>query len=257
MYPTLFISHGAPNMVLGNSKTLKNINKFAKELKKPKYIIIFSAHYVTNELKMLDYEKPELLYDFYGFEKELYEYEYEIKSDKNISEKVLKHLNEKNINISIDKGKNTYDHGVWTTLAMMYKNLDIPVIQISIPTNYSNEQLIQLGKVLQEFKDEAMLIASGGLTHNLRDMSHSTQVKKYAKDFNDYIVNAVNNGNEKMLLDSVNKDTFYMNHPTPEHFWPLFIAFGNAQNKKGISFNSEMVYSNLSLECFVFDMKTV
>jgi len=253
MYPTLFISHGAPNMILGNSKTLKNINKFSKELKKPKYIIIFSAHYVTNELKMLDYEKPELLYDFYGFEKELYDYEYEIKSDKNISHKILNHLNQNGIDISIDKGKNSYDHGVWTTLAMMYKNLDIPVIQISLPQNYSSEQLIQVGEVLKEFKDEAMLIASGGLTHNLRDMSPSTQIKKYAKDFNDYIIDAVNSGDKQMLIDSVNKDTFYKNHPTPEHFLPLFVAFGNAQNKKGISFNSEMVYSNLSLECFVFD----
>lgn len=257
MYPTLFISHGAPNIILGNSFSLKNINKFAKSLKKPKYIIIFSAHYVTKNLKILDYEKPELLYDFYGFEKELYEFEYEIKSDKNISHKIIDHLNNKGIDISIDKGKNSYDHGVWTTLSMMYEKLDIPVIQISLPQNYSNEQLIKVGTVLQEFKNEAMIITSGGLTHNLRDMTATTNTKPYAKEFNDYILEAITKGDEQMLLDSVNNENFYMNHPTPEHFLPLFIAFGNAQNKKGISFNSEMVYSNISMECFVFDMKTV
>ena len=178
MYPSLFISHGAANIILGNSFSKKNIKKFAKTLEKPKYIIIFSAHYITNDLKILDYEKPELLYDFYGFEKELYEYEYEINNDKFCSIKVLKHLESNNLNASIHKGKNNFDHGVWTTLSMMYENLDIPVVQMSLPRSFSDE-----------------------------------------------------------------------------HFLPLFIAFGSALNKKGTSFNKEMVYSNISMECFAFDIK--
>lgn len=253
MYPTLFISHGAPNIILGDSSSKKNISKFAKSIEKPKYIIIFSAHYLTNDLKILDYEKTELLYDFYGFEKELYEYEFEINSDKNISIKLKNYLNDKGFNISIDKGKNSYDHGVWTTLSMMYKKVDVPVIQVSIPINYSPKELIKLGESLQEFKNEALIITSGGITHNLSDMSMDNNIKKYAKDFNEYIVNTINNGDEKMLLNSINMDIFYKNHPTSEHFLPLFIAFGNAKNKKGISFNSEIVYSNISMECFVFD----
>ncbi|RXJ64980.1 dioxygenase, partial [Halarcobacter ebronensis] len=47
MYSSLFISHGAPNIILQNSLSKANIKSFAKGLKKPKYIIIFSAHYVT------------------------------------------------------------------------------------------------------------------------------------------------------------------------------------------------------------------
>lgn len=255
MYPTLFISHGAPNIILGNSKTLKNINKFSKTLEKPKYIIIFSAHYVTKDLRILDYEKPELLYDFYGFEEGLYEYEYEINSDKDISEKILKDLKNKGLNISIDKGKNSYDHGVWTTLSMLYKKLDIPVIQLSLPQNFSETELIKLGESLLEYKKEAMIIASGGLTHNLRDMSFSTNIKKYAQDFNDLVVDAITKGDEEKLLASTKDKNFHLNHPTTEHFLPLLIAFGSAQNKKGVSFNNEISYSNISMECFAFDLK--
>ncbi|MGA1931668.1 DODA-type extradiol aromatic ring-opening family dioxygenase [Arcobacter sp. YIC-464] len=255
MYPTLFISHGAPNIILGNSFSKKNINKFSKTLDKPKYIIIFSAHYLTNDLKILDYEKPELLYDFYGFEKELYDYEYEINSNEEISLKVMKHLNNHNLNASIHKGKNSFDHGVWTTLSMMYKNIDIPVVQISLPKSYSYEQLITLGEALKDLKNEAMIIASGGLTHNLSDISPNPKVKKYAKDFNDYVCDAITNGSKEKLLRSTQEPMFYMNHPTAEHFLPLFIAFGSAFNKKGISFNSEIVYSNISMECFAFDLK--
>lgn len=253
MFPSLFISHGAPNIILSESKSKKNIGKFAKKLAKPKYIIFFSAHYVTDELKIIDYEKPKLLYDFYGFERELYEYEYEIKSEKELSLKVLNHLKNSNFNVSIHRGKNDYDHGVWTTLSMMYNKLDIPIVQISIPLNYSPRELIKLGESLKELKNEAMIIASGGLTHNLRDMSYSFTVKGYAKNFNDFVVDAINEGDENKLLESINEKTFRMNHPSSEHYLPLFIAFGSALNKKGTSFNSEIVYSNISMECFSFD----
>jgi 4,5-DOPA dioxygenase extradiol len=255
MFPSLFISHGAPNIILGDSKSKKVIGNFAKTLEKPKYIIIFSAHYLTDDLKIIDYEKPELLYDFYGFEKELYEYEYEIKSDKDISHKVLDHLNNNGLKASIHKGKNDHDHGVWTTLSMMYKKMDIPIVQISLPRNYSNDELIKLGETLKTLKYEAMIISSGGLTHNLRDMSPFEPTKKYAKEFNDYMIDAINKGDKEKVLNSVKEKTFSMNHPTDEHFLPLFIAYGSAFDKKGVSFNSEMVFSNLSMECFVFDQK--
>ena len=74
MNPTLFISHGAPNVVLYESKTIKNFKAFSKKLQKPEFIIIFSAHYLSDELKIIDYSSDRLLYDFYGFEPALYEF---------------------------------------------------------------------------------------------------------------------------------------------------------------------------------------
>lgn len=253
MYPTLFISHGAPNIVLGNSYSKNNIREFSKTLEKPKYIIIFSAHYVTSGLKMASYTTKDLMYDFYGFEKELYEFKYEISSDKDISLKVKEELEKQGLTIDIDDSRVEFDHGVWTTLSMMYENLDIPVIQLSIPYNYSPKQLIQLGEKLKVFKDEALIIGSGGLTHNLRDMSMSTTVKPYAQEFNDYILQSLEEGSEKKLLDIQDKAIFSKNHPSAEHFSPLNIVYGSAYNKKGSSFNHEITYSNISMESFIFD----
>lgn len=85
MFPTLFISHGAPNIILGNSYSKNNIRKFALTLQKPKYIIIFSAHYQTNDLKIINFNTKDLMYDFYGFEDDLYKFKYKISSDKDIS----------------------------------------------------------------------------------------------------------------------------------------------------------------------------
>lgn len=253
MYPTLFISHGAPNIILSDSISKLNFQKLGKNLEKPKYIIIFSAHYVTNELKIISPEANKIMYDFYGFEDELYKVVYEINSDKNLTLKLIENLKKENINISVDESRISYDHGVWNVLALLYKKLDIPVLQLSIPYSYSAYDLINLGEKLKIFKDEAMIICSGGITHNLGDMSYNNRPKLYAKEFNDKVKNIIENGDGNNLLNIKSDINFLKNHPSPEHFLPLFIAFGNAIDKKGKSVNSEMQYSNISMESFIFD----
>ena len=253
MYPTLFISHGAPNIILSDSISKLNFQKLGKNLEKPKYIIIFSAHYVTNELKIISPEANKIMYDFYGFEDELYKVVYEINSDKNLTLKLIETLKKENINISVDESRISYDHGVWNVLALLYKKLDIPVLQLSIPYSYSAYDLINLGEKLKIFKDEAMIICSGGITHNLGDMSYNNRPKLYAKEFNDKVKNIIENGDGNNLLNIKSDIDFLKNHPSPEHFLPLFIAFGNAIDKKGKSVNSEMQYSNISMESFIFD----
>ena len=253
MNPTLFISHGAPNIILSDIKSKQNIKELANSLEKPKYIIIFSAHYLTQDLKIISPKTNKIMYDFYGFEDELYKVKYEINSDEKLTLNLIEKLKKENINISIDENRKSYDHGVWNVLALMYEHLEIPVLKISIPTSYSINQLINLGEKLQQFKDEALIICSGGITHNLGDMSMNPNVRNYAKEFNDDMIDIVENAKEDELKNIQKNINFYKNHPSIEHFLPIFIAFGNAINKKGKSFNSEMLYSNISMESFIFD----
>ena len=253
MNPTLFISHGAPNIILSDIKSKQNIKKLANSLEKPKYIIIFSAHYLTQDLKIVSPKTNKIMYDFYGFEDELYKVKYKINSDEKLTLDLIEKLKKENINISIDENRKSYDHGVWNVLALMYEHLEIPVLQISIPTSYNINQLINLGEKLQQFKDEALIICSGGITHNLGDMSMNPNVRNYAKEFNNDMIDIVENAKEEELRNIQKNINFYKNHPSIEHFLPMFIAFGNAINKKGKSFNSEMLYSNISMESFIFD----
>ena len=253
MNPTLFISHGAPNLILSNLKSKRNLEYIGRNLKIPKYIIIFSAHYLTRDLKIINPKANEIMYDFYGFEDELYRFKYDIKSDEKLTTNLINNLQNDNINISIDEKRVSFDHGVWSVLALMYKKLEIPVLQLSIPISYSISELINLGEKLKIFKDEALIICSGSLTHNLDDISFSSNEKTYAKEFNEKVVNIVKNGNKEELINISKDINFYQNHPSSEHFLPLYIAFGNAMNKCGKSFNSEMLFSNISMESFIFD----
>ena len=193
------------------------------------------------------------MYDFYGFEDELYRFKYDIKSDEKLTTNLINSLRNDNINISIDENRVSFDHGVWSILSIMFPKLEIPVLQLSIPILYSSSELINLGEKLKTFKDEALIICSGSLTHNLGDASYGSNIKNYAKEFNDKLIEIIKNGNNEELINISKNINFYKNHPSTEHFLPLYIAFGNAINKSGKSFNSEMLFSNISMESFIFD----
>lgn len=172
MNPSLFISHGAPNIIFSDLKSKKSIQNLKNILDTPKYIIIVSAHYVTKNLKVINPIANSLMYDFYGFEKELYEFKYNIKSDINLTNNLIEKLKNQGIDISIDENRTSYDHGVWSVLSLIYEKLEIPVIQLSIPISYKIPELLNLGEKLKIFKNEALLIFSGGVTHNLSEMGY-------------------------------------------------------------------------------------
>lgn len=251
MYPSLFISHGAPNTILYENSTKQSLKLLATTIKKPKFIVVVSAHWITKNLEIINPSANKLMYDFYGFEKELYEYKYNIKSDLKYTNQVIDNLKDFDIKLS---NKTSYDHGVWTVLAMMYENLEIPVINLSLPINYNADELFLLGENLKSLRDEPLLIFSGSLTHNLYDLSSNidTKIKDYTKYFTDEIRHILKIGDKNRFLDYENIKYFRQNHPTLEHFLPLLIAVGSSNTYKAKSFNNQIVYSNLSMENFIF-----
>ena len=69
--PTLFVSHGAPNLVLHNSEAKRFLAGFAADLPRPKAILVASAHFDTPAPAATADARPETVHDFRGFESEL------------------------------------------------------------------------------------------------------------------------------------------------------------------------------------------
>lgn len=250
MYPSLFISHGSPNTILYNFKTNANLRNMAKTLEKPKYIVMVSAHWCTNGLKVINPSAAKLMYDFYGFEKELYEVKYKISSDESYTNNILKTLEK--FDPKVEYSQTSFDHGIWTVLHMMYKELEVPVIQISLPMNFSNEKLYEVGITLQSLKNEAMIITSGSLTHNFGTMvRNSNQKDKSVLEFENLISNLLENGSHKEIINYELKN-FKLMHPTDEHFKPIFIAMGSSIDGIATGFNEEIQHQSLSMRSFIF-----
>ncbi|QDF27737.1 DODA-type extradiol aromatic ring-opening family dioxygenase [Halarcobacter anaerophilus] len=254
MLPSLYISHGSPYLMLMKNETTKFLEELSSKFEKPKFILVISAHWVTNNLKILYKQNPSLIYDFYNFPKELYELTYDAAGSLEMSDKIIELLNSHNIEIEKDMSRNGFDHGVWLPLRFMYPKAEIPVIQLSLPyTNVSD--LYNIGNALQGLREDTLIIASGAMTHNLRDISweEPNEIKRYAKDFRDWMVEKLENGKYRQLLNFSQEAPFVQhNHPTLEHLLPLFIALGSSKSKIGKSLHNVFMYGNQSMDTIIF-----
>jgi 4,5-DOPA dioxygenase extradiol len=124
---------------------------------------------VTKNLKILYEESPSLIYDFYGFPNELYNLKYEAQNDIKKSDEIISLFEESGITIEKDDFRGGYDHGVWSVLRFMYPDADVPVLQLSIPQTFTEEDYIKMGEILQPLRENTLIIGSGSLTHNLMD----------------------------------------------------------------------------------------
>ena len=124
------------------------------------------------------------------------------------------------------------DHGAWVPLKIMFPEADIPVLQMSLPTD-DPHRLMKLGERLRPLRDEGVLIiGSGFLTHGLpylKDFRIDADVPGWSKDFDLWAGDALTRGDVDLLSDYRAKAPgMPYAHPTVEHYTPLFVTLGAA-----------------------------
>lgn len=255
MFPTLFISHGSPALCVIEHQTADFIKNLPLMFDTPQYIIIVSAHWVTRELKILSNVNPSLIYDFYGFPQALYNKTYAAKNDSAMVDNIINVLQDNGIQITKDAQREGYDHGVWSPLSLMYEKADIPIIQLSLPLTLDTNELINIGKALQVFRKNSLIIGSGSMTHNLQDSiwQIDAPIKHYAKNFRDWMVEKLEMAEIDALKNFIKlAPDAAKNHPTLEHILPLFVSLGASKNNVGKSLNDTYMYGNQSMDTILF-----
>lgn len=255
MVPSLFLSHGSPNLAIEINKYSAFLNYLGKCIK-PKAIVIFSAHW-ESEVLSLTYTDDVLdtLYDYYGFPKEMYEIKYPARGSTEFALILEENFLNHNLKTRIEMMRGL-DHGSWIILKHMYPNADIPVIQLSINPSLCIQEQYNIGKALRGLGNEDILVIGSGTTvHNLNWIfPGEVSVKAEAVAFDDWLIEHV----EKRDLESLSSYLKLAPYaklavPRAEHFVPLFIAMGSGdENKvpKVINRNYENgTFSNL---CFEF-----
>ncbi len=230
MLPSLFISHGSPMLALEPGASGPALARLAAQLPRPRAIVVMSAHWETTELRVTSNPHPPTWHDFGGFPAALYAVQYPAPGDPQLAEQVRQRLNEAGLPTTLD-AKRPFDHGAWVPLSLMYPAADIPVVQVSLPSQHGPAYQQQVGQALAALREEGvLLIGSGSITHNLRELDWHAgpeSVEPWALAFRDWMIDKLGAGDTPALHDYRRQAPFAVrNHPSDEHLLPLYFARG-------------------------------
>jgi 4,5-DOPA dioxygenase extradiol len=226
--PALYIGHGAPPL-LDDPIWSGQLAAWAKDLPRPKAILIVSAHWESAPVSLSANFAP-LVYDFGGFAPKYYQMTYETPDATALAQRVAAMMPDSEpVHQHASRG---LDHGAWVPLKIMYPKADIPVLQRSLPTS-DPHRLMKLGERLRPLREEGVLIiGSGFLTHGLpflKEFRIEAEAPGWSKDFDLWAADALARGDVDLLSDYKAKAPgMPYAHPTVEHYIPLFVTLGAA-----------------------------
>ncbi len=251
---SIFFAHGAPTLALDDTAASRFLKSFAENQPKPEAILILSAHWETDGLKLSAPGPLRTYHDFGGFPAPLYDIRYPAFSDEDHVDEVARLLEAAGHEVELDS-KWGLDHGAWVPLSLAFPKADIPVVAISLPYGSTAESVFALGRTLAPLKDKGYLIAgSGGTTHNLRRIyPQGSATPQWAAGFDRWLDEGMQTGSMDYFKDLATAPDFRQNHPTDEHLLPLFFAFGAG----GTGASAELLhrsyeYGSISMSYFRF-----
>ncbi|NBA98545.1 class III extradiol ring-cleavage dioxygenase [Pseudomonas sp. R5(2019)] len=230
MLPSLFISHGSPMLALEPGASGPALARLAAELPRPKAIVVVSAHWESRGLLVSSHPNPRTWHDFGGFPRELYTVQYPAPGNPALAVQVVEQLAKAGLQAQLDPER-PFDHGVWVPLSLMYPQADIPIVQVSLPSQAGPQLQQQVGRALASLREHGiLLIGSGSITHNLGELDWRAApevVQPWAQAFRDWMVDKLAANDESALLDYRRQaPSAVRNHPSDEHLLPLFFARG-------------------------------
>jgi 4,5-DOPA dioxygenase extradiol len=250
--PSLFISHGAPNLILYDSDTREFWRGLGAQLPRPSAILLMSAHFTTAQPVFDKAAHPGMIYDFGGFEPELYQMSYPAPGAPALAEQAAGLAAAAGLSPAL--AERGYDHGAWVPLKTIYPEADIPVATLSVQPDAGGASHIALGRALAPLRDQGVLIiGSGGATHNLRAFFGGEDTPPWAMTFNEWLCERLEAGDTDALANWERGPDALRNHPSAEHFLPLPFALGaGGPGAKGRRLHHAIV-GPISLDAYAFE----
>jgi 4,5-DOPA dioxygenase extradiol len=252
--PALFVPHGAPTFALDPGEAGAALADFAREIVRPKAVLVISAHWDTELPTFSAACRPQTIHDFYGFPQQLYAIRYPVCGAVAWAMEARTLLEEAGFAVALDPQRGL-DHGAWVPLRMMYPDASVPVVAMSVQSRLGPRHHYRLGQALAPLRDAGVLIvASGNLTHNLGHIGAgrpgSPVSLDYVPAFQQWWREQIEAGDIESLLDYRTKAPGAVEaHPTEEHLLPFFVALGAG----GERFAPQAVYSGVEYGMLVMD----
>ncbi|GFP74052.1 DODA-type extradiol aromatic ring-opening family dioxygenase [Clostridium fungisolvens] len=254
MISSIFLCHGGPTLVVEKNDYTDFLKDLGKKLT-PEAIVIFTAHWESEITTISSLNNTyDMIYDFYGFPKELYSIRYPAKGSLEVAVKLQSMLRTNGIESKLDENRGL-DHGAWDVLYLMYPKADIPIVQVSINPFFAMEKQYEIGRDIRDLgKEDILVIGSGSTVHNLATVNwNSEKAEGWAVEFDDWLIEKVEN-NDKETLFNYRQLAPYAKRAVPreEHIVPMFIAMGSGNRDKPKLLHQSYAYGTLSYICFEF-----
>jgi 4,5-DOPA dioxygenase extradiol len=239
--PALYLSHGAPPL-FDDAAWMVQLLEWALKLPKPRAVLIVSAHWESAPIALSSSAANVTpVYDFGGFARRYSTMRYDTPDAAELARRVVAVL--PSSQRPYEHPTRGLDHGAWVPLKVMYPNADIPVLQLSLPTQ-DPVALLELGARLRPLRSEGVLIiGSGFMTHGLPFVTQQMLLENappgWSSDFDAWAADALGRGDvEELCRYTAAAPGMPYAHPTVDHVIPVFLTLGAATDPQAPAFTT-------------------
>ena len=134
---------------------------------------------------------------------------------------------------------------------IMVPDASIPIVQMSLNSNLSAKDHINIGLAIQSLRDDDIMIVGSGFSfHNFKYIFGDADLKKIGKEhskiFDDWLKSALVSDDRKSQMENweTGCPSSYECHPPgkTEHLLPLHVVFGASGCAKGKNFHNPMSF---------------
>ena len=237
MSSVLFIPHGGGPLPLmedpGHAAMNEFLRRFPASLPRPEAIVVISAHWESPVIGITGAAQPPLLFDYYGFPPETYEYRYPGPGHPGLAARIADLLAAAGIESRVDDERGL-DHGVFVPLMLMYPAADIPCLQVSLSASLDAAEHVRIGRALAALRsDKILVLGSGSSFHNLKAIfGGGADAGNLA--FEAWLAETCSSPEldeaerERRLIDWEQAPHARYCHPREEHLLPLQVCYGMA-----------------------------
>ena len=221
-----------------------NANTNAGAQRRPKAIVLVTAHWSERVPMISSGSKPTLLYDYGGFPPEAYKTKYDAPGSPEVAQRVASLLQDNGFRPQLDSARG-WDHGVFVPMMLVHPDADIPVVQVSVLASEDPVAHFAMGRALAPLRDENIAIVGSGFAsfHNLqlmfagvtRDPSTRTQLEAWNRAVTAAVTEPNYAAREAAMAQWRSFPAAYIAHPRggAEHFMPLIVCAGAAGDEAG------------------------
>lgn len=248
----LYFSHGGGPLPLlgdpGHRAMVAFMRNLPQSLRRPKAILVVSAHWEEPLVTLQGSRAPGLFYDYYGFPDEAYEISYPAPGNPELASRLAGFLDRAGIRAAVEDRRG-FDHGLFIPLKLMYPEADIPALQMSLRRGLDPAEHYAIGEALRPLLAEDVLVIGSGFSfHNMSKFAFGGPDRRDLDNeaFQDWLIETCAGGlsqeeTEARLLAWGDAPSARYCHPREEHLLPLHVCAGLAGR------NAECVFDDYIL----------